>query len=100
MTRKAHFFHVVDAAKDSLKELGALGLGLFGSVARNEESDESDYDVLVAFAPDKKSWSAFLALGDLLEERLGAKVDLVTKEGLSPHFAPHVMKELEYVPLD
>ncbi len=42
----------------------------------------------------------FLEVSFLLEETLGRKVEVVvTPEGLSPHIGPHILKELERVPV-
>lgn len=35
----------------------------------------------------------------LLEKTIGRKVKLVTPEGLSPHIGPHILNEVERVPL-
>jgi hypothetical protein len=35
----------------------------------------------------------------LLEELLGRKVELVTPEALSPYIGPHILKEVERVPI-
>ena len=64
--------------------LGVRRLALFGSVLRNEARPDSDVDLLVEFAPGQKSFDRFLALFDLLEARLGHRVELVTTEALSP----------------
>lgn len=79
-------------------EAGVLGLGvrrlaLFGSVLRNEARPESDVDLLVEFTPGQKSFDRFLALSDLLEARLGRRVELVTTEALSPFLGPHILAE-------
>ncbi|MFO7558077.1 MAG: hypothetical protein R6X10_04545 [Desulfobacterales bacterium] len=34
-----------------------------------------------------------------LEELLGRKIDVVTPEGLSPHIGPHILKEVDRVPV-
>jgi len=34
-----------------------------------------------------------------LEELLGRKIELVTTDSISPYIKPHVLKEVEYVPL-
>ncbi|MHC4874154.1 MAG: nucleotidyltransferase family protein [Planctomycetota bacterium] len=49
MTRKAKFLQTIDSQKDVLKELGISRLGLFGSVQREEDTENSDLDVLVEF---------------------------------------------------
>ena len=73
--------------------LGVRRLALFGSVLRNEARPESDVDLLVEFAPGQKSFDRFLALCELLESRLGHRVDLITTEALSPFLGPHILAE-------
>jgi len=53
-------------------------IGVFGSYARNENTDESDIDILVRF----KSTLSLLQLvhvENLMSQKLGIKVDLVTE---------------------
>ncbi|MFN7963436.1 MAG: nucleotidyltransferase family protein [Thermoanaerobaculia bacterium] len=76
-----------------MRELGVARLALFGSVLRNQATSESDVDLLVEFAPGQKTFDRFLALCDLLEARLGCRVELVTKEGLSPFIGPRILAE-------
>jgi predicted nucleotidyltransferase len=73
--------------------LGVRRLALFGSVLRNEARPDSDVDLLVEFAPGQKSFDRFLALCELLESRLGHRVELVTTEALSPFLGPHILAE-------
>jgi hypothetical protein len=37
-----------------------------------------------------------MALSFLLEDLLQRRVELVTPESLSPHIAPHIIREVEY----
>ena len=76
-----------------LLTLGVRRLAIFGSVLRNEGRPESDVDLLVEFAPGQKSFDRFLALYELLESRLGHRVELVTTEALSPFLGPHILAE-------
>ncbi len=76
---------------------GIVKIGLFGSFARNNNSINSDVDLLVEFAKGKKSFKNYMAAADFAEKALGRKVDLVTKESLSPHIAPHILNEVQYV---
>jgi len=82
-----------------LISLGVKTIGLFGSFARGEASPESDIDILVEFDSGKRTYDNFIDTCFLLEELLGRKVELVTKEALSPYVKPYVLKEVEYVPL-
>lgn len=97
MTRKDKFYSVILDNKEYLKNLGIISIGIFGSVVRNEDTKESDYDILVEFDKDKKTFKAFTSLCDLFEERLGNNFELITKESLSPYIGPHILKEVEYV---
>ncbi|NCS32102.1 hypothetical protein GW793_01280 [bacterium] len=56
-------------------------VGLFGSYARGEETDDSDIDLFVKFDFSKKSVGLFelYRIQKQLEQLLGKKVDLVTK---------------------
>jgi len=97
MTKKEKFRKVVLENREYLKKLGIVSIGIFGSVVRNEDTKESDYDILVEFDKNKKTFKAFTSLCDLFEDQLGAGFDLITTESLSPYIGPHILKEVEYV---
>lgn len=85
--------------KQELLDYGVIEIGLFGSYARNEATKASDIDLLVDIYKTKKTFRNFMALSYYLEELLGKKVELVTKQSLSPYIGPHILKTVEYVPL-
>ena len=99
MVGKEKFHRVIHNHSQSLKLYGVKEIGLFGSVNRGDDRNGSDYDVLVVFGKEKKNFRNFVAVSDLLEEQLGASVDMVTREGLSRHIGPYILKETEYVPI-
>ena len=76
-----------------LRVLGVARLALFGSVSRGRPRPDSDADVLVSFAPGRKTYGRFLELADLLEAVLGRPVELVTVESLSPILGPKILAE-------
>jgi hypothetical protein len=47
----------------------------------------------------KHTFDNFMDVSFLLEEALGRKVEIFTPEGLSPHIGPHILKEVERVPV-
>ena len=96
LTRDEAVKHLV-AAEPEIRALGVRRLALFGSVLRDEARPDSDVDLLVQFAPGTKTFDHFLALADLLQERLGQRVELVTTEGLSPFIGPRILAEAEDV---
>ena len=91
---------VLSAERSRLRELGVADLRIFGSFARDEARPDSDLDVLVGFYPGRKSYDAFLDLSECLEEITGRPVELLTREGLSPHLGPLILRESIDVPLD
>ncbi|MCA9996569.1 MAG: nucleotidyltransferase family protein [Anaerolineales bacterium] len=68
-------------------------LGIFGSVVRGEEHQESDLDLLVTFS-ETPSLLEFISLEIYLSELLGVKVDLVMKDSLKPHIGKHILAEV------
>lgn len=66
-----------------LEQYSIKSLSLFGSVARGEEKETSDIDILVSFDKPIGLFS-FIELKDYLEEILGTQVDLVTEQALHP----------------
>jgi predicted nucleotidyltransferase len=67
-------------------------LEVFGSYVRDEQTPESDLDVLVTF--DKVP--SLLKLIDLeyhLSDLLGIKVDLVMKSSLKPRIGQNILRE-------
>jgi predicted nucleotidyltransferase len=70
-------------------------IGLFGSYAREEQTETSDIDMLVEFeAP--VGFIKFIELENYLSDKLGAKVDLVTPDALKPLIKPHIIAEAVY----
>ena len=80
-----------------LTALGVKAIALFGSFLRDEARAESDVDLLVEFMSGRKTFDNYMQLGFRLEEALGRRVELVTKESLSPYVGSHVLGEAEYV---
>lgn len=70
-------------------------IGIFGSVARNEQRLGSDVDVLVDFNNPIGIFD-FVRLESYLSKLLGAKVDLVTKTGLKPAIKDEVLSSTVY----
>ena len=67
---------IKDTILPILHRYGAYRAGLFGSIARGEERDDSDVDILVELAAEI-SLLDFVRLRLELEEALKRKVDLV-----------------------
>lgn len=71
---------------------GLKSLAFFGSVLRDDFTDESDVDVLVEFEPGRTvGYIGFGQIEEELSELLGRKVDLNTPAMLSPYFREEVL---------
>jgi predicted nucleotidyltransferase len=68
-------------------------LSLFGSVLRDDFTENSDVDVLVEFEQGKTPGFRFFVMDEELSEILGRKVDLNTPGSLSKYFRDEVISE-------
>lgn len=75
------------------KEYEINQLGMFGSYARNEQTPESDLDLLVTFKK-KPSLFRFIELENYLSDLLDTKVDLVMESALKPRIGETIRKEM------
>jgi len=69
-------------------------LGVFGSIARGEDTDQSDVDLLVRFSK-RKSLLAHVRLERQLSAALGREVDLLTEAALSPYLRDGILQDLQ-----
>lgn len=98
MTTKDDILKKLNANMHMLSKLGIRNVGLFGSYIRNEQSNDSDIDLLIDFEPEKENFDNFMAVYDLLESIFkNEKIEVVTKNGLSPYFGPNILNEVKYV---
>jgi predicted nucleotidyltransferase len=74
---------------------GLSNIAIFGSYARNQQTDRSDVDILVEF--NKPIGIDFIDLAEDLEQILSIKVDLVSRRGLKERHFKAIEKELYYV---
>lgn len=72
-------------------------MALFGSVLRDDFTENSDVDVLVEFNPGARTGLAFFDMQDELSGILGRKVDLNTAGFLSRHIREDVLRKAKDV---
>ena len=71
---------------------------MFGSYIRDEQSEKSDIDILVDFFPEKENYDNYLALYVMIEKIFeNERVEIVTKNGLSPYIGHKILNEVVYV---
>lgn len=82
-----------DVILKAAEECGLTNVRVFGSVARGEETAESDVDILVDYIPEsKKGWHAF-GFPDAASKIIGRRVDMVFAKGVYHLMRERVFKE-------
>ena len=71
---------------------GALDVRVFGSVARDEATQDSDLDLLIEPGSNLSAWFPAGLIIDL-ENLLSCKVEVVTERALNPLFRDQVLAE-------
>jgi predicted nucleotidyltransferase len=72
-------------------------IGIFGSVARNEDTSESDIDILIKFG-DVPSLFEFVRMENDLSDILGRKVDLVSEGALkNERLKAYIFQDLQVI---
>ena len=73
-----------------------MRIGIFGSVSRDENTENSDIDILYQL---KESVGLFnmVRIKDSLEEKLNKKVDLVSEKYIHPELKPYIMSDLKII---
>ena len=96
MTRKDILLLLAKFQRDRRDEFGIVRLGIFGSTARDQFSDESDIDVVVELAyPDL---FALIGIKQELEAVLQRPVDVVRyRENMNAFLKQRIQQEAVYV---
>ncbi len=98
MLSKQNIVTILRQHKPELSKFGVSDIGLFGSYSRNEQSNHSDIDLLIDFEPEKENFDNYMAVYDLFEKIFkNKKIEVVTKNGLSPYIGPKILNEVMYV---
>lgn len=73
-------------------------LGLIGSFARGEQTEDSDIDLLVEFEPDTDDlFGKKMRLKDLLKVSFNREVDICREKYIKPYIKSSLLKEAIYV---
>ncbi len=80
------------------KRYNVTEIGLFGSYVRNEQTENSDIDILIDFSRDSKiGLFGYCAFENWLSDELGEKVDLVMKDSLKPRIGKRILNEVVFL---
>ena len=87
---------IIHAKREEILRIGAKHgvrkMRVFGSVARHDESPESDVDFLVEAGPVTTPWFPAGLIVDL-EDLLGRRVEVITDKALNPDLRERVIEE-------
>lgn len=73
--------------KDQLQARGILHLALFGSIARDDANPDSDVDLVANLDAEKRlTILDLIMIEEMIAEKLGRNVDLVSRRGLNHQF--------------
>ncbi len=98
MLSKDEIITQLKSKKEEIHSLGVKNIGLFGSYAHNKNTDTSDIDILIDFENERENFDNFMGIYDLLEKLFSKnRVDIVTKNGLSPYIGRSILNEVIYV---
>ena len=77
---------------DAAARHGARNVRVFGSVARGDDDEGSDVDVLIDVEPGR-TLLYVIAFEQELQQLLGRKVEVLTDGGLSPYLQQRILAE-------
>ena len=87
----------ISSQKQILKEkYHVKNIGVFGSIIRNEQTKDSDADILIEF-DSPVGFFEFIRLEIFLSRLIGRKADLITKRAVKPAIKADIFKEVVYV---
>jgi uncharacterized protein len=70
-------------------------IGVFGSYARKEATENSDIDIAVEITGSMGL--KFIAMADEIEALFGIKTDVIRLRSIKPHYLQYVVKDIVYV---
>lgn len=82
----------IDTIKNLLQQNDVRRAYLFGSYAKNTQTEDSDLDILVDLKKSADLFS-FIRLKHDLENLTNRKIDLVSSKGISPRIKPIIDNE-------
>ena len=97
MNRQAMLDRLNAEAPGLKRKYGVKSLAVFGSMARGDDHEGSDVDVLVTFE-GKATFDNFMGLKLDLEDLFGRSVDLLTPNSLRPEMRAKIDREAILVP--
>jgi predicted nucleotidyltransferase len=86
----------IDIIIKTLKPYNPKRIGLFGSVARNEETATSDIDILYSFNSPISLFAKFNIVEEL-QLKLHKEIDLVSENAVHPKLKQYIYNDLKMI---
>jgi len=99
MTTKGEILEFLTQNKQYFREqFGIVKIGLFGSYAKDEQTNGSDIDLIVEFAKNTPNlFDVKNELKDYINEKFHIQVDIAREKYLKPIYRDSILKETIYV---
>ncbi|MCB0515360.1 MAG: nucleotidyltransferase domain-containing protein [Chitinophagales bacterium] len=99
MIKKAEILSFLREKKNELfSDYQLIKIGLFGSFARDEATEDSDIDLIVEFQPNTENLSEKkLRIKMLVAKRFDREVDLCREKYIKPYFKTQILQSAIYV---
>ena len=73
-------------------------IGLFGSYARGEQSNNSDIDLIVEFEENTNNlYETKIAIKQFFKDKFGVDIDLCREKYIKPRYKNRILNEAIYV---
>ena len=86
----------IDIIIKILKPYNPKRIGLFGSVARNEETSSSDIDILYSFNTPISLFTKYNIVEEL-QSKLNKEIDLVSENAVHPKLKQYIYNDLKMI---
>ncbi len=95
---KAELIQRLTGNGQQIRSFGIERISVFGSFVRDTKiTPASDIDLILDFIPGRKNFDNLVDLGDFLENLLGRKVELLTRESLKSDTGKHILATAQEV---
>ncbi len=79
------------------RKFNIIKIGIFGSYAREEQTENSDIDILIVMSDDTENiFEKRLALKDLISKHFSREVDICHEKAIKSIFRTMILKEAIY----
>ena len=99
MINREELLNFLRTNKDLLKSKYSLTkIGIFGSYARDEQTENSDIDIILDFETDLEDiYGTKYDLREYLKSVFKKEVDICTERAIKPVFKPFILRDAIYV---